>query len=131
MRSVSAEPPTESVEHRLHHLVEREALLGAELRSEAHLGVHHTVGGEVLGAFVRDSLDRVTVLHHADGVGEGLEVEHEVVALGAPVEPRGEVVDVGRRQILVAVLLRELDDGAGPDARRRGGRGAVPWAPAG
>ena len=40
------------------------------------------------GALVGDPLDRVAVLHHADGVGERLEVEHEVVALGAPVEPR-------------------------------------------
>ena len=87
-----------------------------QLRSEAHLGVHDTVVGQILGAFVRHSLDRVTVLHHPHRVGEGLEVEHEVVALRSPVEPGGEVVDVGRRQILVAVLLREFDDGAGPDA---------------
>ncbi len=83
--------------------------------ANAHLGVHDAVGGEILGALERHSLDRVTVLHHADGVGEGLEVEHEVVALGATVEPGGEVVDVGGRQVVVAVLLGEFDDGAGSD----------------
>ncbi len=105
---------SEPGEHRLHHLVEGEALLGAQLGRQAHLGVHDAVGGEVLRALVGDPFDRVAVLHHADGVGEGLEVEHEVVALGAAVEPGGELVDVGGRELRVAVLLGELDHRGGP-----------------
>ena len=70
-----------------------------QLGREADLGVDDAVGGEVLGALEGDALDRVAVLHHADGVGERLEVEHQVVALGAPVEPRGEIVDVGGGQV--------------------------------
>ena len=105
----------EPVEHGLHHLVERQALLGAQLGSEPHLGVHDAVVGEILGALVGDPLDRITILHHTDGVGERLEVQHQVVALGATVEPGGEVVDVGGRQILVSELLREFDDGRRAD----------------
>ena len=104
----------EAGEHRLDHLVERQALLGAELGREAHLGVDDAVGGEILRALVGDPFDRVAVLHHADGVGERLEVEHEVVALGAAVEPRREVVDVGGRQGVVAVLAGQLDHGLRP-----------------
>ena len=61
----------------------------------ADLGVDDAVGGEVLGALGRDPLDRVAVLHDADRVGEGLEVEHEALAVGAAAEPRRELV--GRR----------------------------------
>ena len=103
----------EPVEHRVHHLVERQALLGVQLRGEPDLGVDDAVGGEILGALEGDPLDRVVILHHADGVGERLEVEHQVVALGATVEPRGQFVDVGGRQILVAELLRQFDHGRG------------------
>jgi hypothetical protein len=73
----------EAVLHRLHHLVEGEAGLGVELGGESHLGVDDTVGGEILGALVRDAFERISMLHHPDGVGERLEVEHQVVALGA------------------------------------------------
>ena len=103
-------PAGEAVEDRLHHLVEREPGLGAELGRHAHLGVHDPVGGEVLGALERHPLDRVLVLHHADRVGERLEVEHEVVALGPAVEPVGEIVDVRRGKSVVAVLAGQFDD---------------------
>ena len=106
----------EAVEHRLDHLVERQPGLGAQLGRHAHLGVDDAVGGQVLGALVGDPLDRVAVLHHADGVGERLEVQHEVVALGAAVEPLGELVDVGGRQAVVAVLAGQLDDRGRPQA---------------
>ena len=90
--------------------------LGAQLRRHAHLGVDDAVGGEVLGALEGDPLDGVLVLHHADRVGERLEVQHEVVALGAAVEPVGEVVDVGRRQPVVAELAGQLDHRGRPHA---------------
>ena len=85
-----------------------------QLGREPDLGVHDAVGGEVLGALGGDALDRIAVLHHADRVGEGLEVQHEVVALGAAVEPRRQLVDVGGRQLVVAELLGQLDDGRRP-----------------
>ena len=108
--------PLESGEHRLDHLVEGEPFLGAQFGGHPNLGVDDAVGGEVLGALVRDPLDRVVVLHHADRVGERLEVQHEVVALRAAVEPGGELVDVGGGQLGVAELVRELDDGGGSKA---------------
>ena len=83
-------------EHRVEHLVERQTGLDVQLGGEAHLGVHDPVVGEILGALEGDPLDRVAVLHDADRVGERLEVEHQVVALGAPVEPGRQFVDVGR-----------------------------------
>ena len=106
----------EAGEHGVEHLGDREPVLDVELGREPDLGVHDAVGGEVLGALGGDALDRVAVLHHADRVGERLEVEHEVVALGAAVEPGRELLDVGRRQLAVVELLGELDDGRRPQA---------------
>ena len=109
-----AEP--EALEDRVDHFVEREPLLEVQLGGEADLGVDHAVVGEILGALLRDPHDGVTVLHHADGVGERLEVEHQVVALRAQVEPVGQRTDIGRRQPSVAVLGGQLDDGGGAQA---------------
>ena len=103
--SAAAEPG----EHRAHDLVERQPRFGVQFWRETHLGVHHVVGGEILRALERHTLDRVTVLHHADGVRERLEIEHEVVALGAAVEPLLQIGHVGGRQLAVAELVRQLD----------------------
>ena len=65
--------------------------------SESDFGVHDAVGGQILSAFVSDTLDCIAMLHDASGVGERLEVEHEIVAFSALVEPEAEFVDVGRR----------------------------------
>jgi hypothetical protein len=86
-----------------------------QLRREADLGVHHAVVGEVLGALGRDALQRILGLHDAHGVCEGLEVQGEVVAVGAALEPRPQLVDVGGGELLVALLGRELDDRSGSD----------------
>ena len=99
----------EALEHRGDHLVEGEALEQVLLGREAHLGVDDAVGGEVLGALLRDALERVLRLHHADGVVERLEVEHEVLAGGALGEPRGQLGLVGGGQAGVARLPRQLD----------------------
>ena len=106
----------EALQDGVEHLVQGQPGLDVELGGEAHLGVHEAVGGEVLGALGGHADDGVAVLHHADGVRERLQVEHEVVALGAAVEPRAEVVDVGGREAGVAVLRRQLDDGGGAQA---------------
>ncbi len=104
-------PGLETSDNRCHHLVEGEPRLPVQLGREAHLGVHHAISGEVLGAFPRHSLERVGVLHDTDGVREGLEVEDEVVALGAPVEPTSQLANIGGRQRRVTELRGELDDG--------------------
>ena len=109
-------PDPEALEVRLDDLVERQPALGRELRRVADLGVDDAVGGEVLGALGGDPDDRVALLEDADGVGERLEVELERLAVGAAAEPRGELVDVGRRQAVVAVLAGEVDDGRRPQA---------------
>ena len=83
-----------------------------QLGREADLGVDDTVRSKVLGALVRHPFERVAMLHHTDGVSERLEVQHEVVAFGAAVEPRRELGDVVGRQAAVAELVSELDDRA-------------------
>ena len=84
--------------HRLHHLVEREPLAQVLLGREPHLGVDDAVGGQVLGALLGHARERVLRLHHADGVVERLEVEHEVLPGGAFGEPAGELGLVGGGQ---------------------------------
>ena len=113
-RPFRADP--EALEHRLDRLVEGQPLLGAQLGRHPHLGIHDAIGGQVLGAFGRDPGDRVGPLHDPEGVGEGLEVELEALAIGAAPEPRAQVVDIGRRQGGVAVLGGEIDDGRRAEA---------------
>ena len=72
-----------------------------------------TVEREVLHALERDAAERIRLLHHADGVGEGLEVQLEVPTIGAASHPLGEVVHIGRRQAVVAVLRGEFDHRGG------------------
>ena len=102
----------EAGEDSVQDLVEREPGDGVELGREADLGIDDTVGGKVLGALERHPFERVAMLHHADGVSERLEVQHEVVAFGAAVEPRRELGDVVGRQAGVPELVSELDDRA-------------------
>ena len=68
------------------------------------------LSGKVLGAFRGHTSDRVGPLHDPERVGEGLEVELEALAVGASAEPGRKIVDVGRRQGVVSVLGREVDD---------------------
>ena len=106
-----AEPRSKPEQHGVEHFLQREPGLDVQLGGEPHLGVHDAVGGEVLGALVRHPLERVGMLHDADRVGERLEVEHQVVALGAAIEPGGQVVDVVGREFVVAVLCGQLHHG--------------------
>jgi hypothetical protein len=45
---------------------------------------------------------------------ERLEVQLERLAIGAAPEPRAELVDIGRRQLFVALLPGEVHHGRGP-----------------
>lgn len=83
------------------------------LRRVAHLGVDDAVLGEVLGALGGDPDQRVTGLHDADGVREGLQIALQGAGVGGLVEPEGELVGVGVGQVGVARLAGQVDDGAG------------------
>ena len=106
----------EAVEHRGGGLVEGQALLGAQLGRHPDLGVDHAVGSQVLGAFGRDAGDRVGPLHDPERMRKSLEVELEALAVGATSEPGSEVVDVGGRERVVAVLGCQIDDRGRPQS---------------
>ena len=74
------------------------------------LGVHHAVGRQILGALACHPHDRVRGLHHPDGVGERLEVQRQVLAVGAALHPCCESFGVGRGKVAVAGLVGQLDD---------------------
>ena len=103
-------------EDRFDHLVQREALLGVEFGCEPHLGVDDAVGREVFGTFAGDPFDGGRRLHHADGVGEGLQVEGEILAVGSPQHPRRELVGVGGGETLISGLVGQFDDRGGAEA---------------
>ena len=89
---------SEARQDRGHHLVEREAALGGELRRIPDLGIHDVVGGEVLGALGGHSLERIARLEEGDRVAESLEVELETLTVGTAGEPAGELGRIARRQ---------------------------------
>ncbi len=82
----------------------------------ADLGVDDAVGGEVLGALARDARERTPRLHHTDRVRERLQIQQEVLPVGASRHPGAELSRVARREVSVAGLLRELHDRAGPES---------------
>ena len=104
-------PDPEPLEVRPHDLVQRQALLDRQLGRVPHLRVHDAVRGEVLGALGGDPHDGVVVLHDAERVLERLEIQLEALAVRTPPEPGGQLVHVLGRQVGVAVLAREVDDG--------------------
>ena len=55
------------------------------------------------------------MLHNANGVRKGLQVQHEVVPLCTTVEPRCEIRGVMGWQSLVAKLFSEFDDRFGAE----------------
>ena len=77
------------------------------------LGVDDAVGGEILGAFTGDPFDRRGGLHHAHGVSERLQVQGEVLAVGALQHPCGEFVGIGSGEIGIAGFVGKLDDRRG------------------
>ncbi len=104
----------EAGEHRIGHLVEREATIGQQLGRHPDLGVHDAIGRQVLGALGRDPLDRIARLHDRDRVPESLEIELERLPVGAAREPCRQLVGIGRRQVAIADLGRELEHAARP-----------------
>ena len=106
----------EARQHGLDDLVGCQPLRRVQGRGEADLGVDGAVGGQVGGALGGNPVAGLGVLHDADGVGEGLEVEAEVAPAGPAEEPVGQFVDVGGRQVGVAVGVSQFEDGGGSQA---------------
>ena len=107
--------PPEPGEHGERRLVEGQAAIGEELGCHPHLGIDDAVGRQVLRALGRDALDRVAGLHDRQRVAEALEVELERLAVCAAREPRRQLVRIGRRQVAVAGLRRQLEHRARPE----------------
>src|SRR5205823_4593955 len=101
---------SESLHRGLDDLVEGEPSFQVELGSEPDLRVHDAVVVEVLGALAGYADESIARLHDADRVREGLEIQHEVLAAGAPGHPGAKLVRVVRRQLAVTGFLRQLDD---------------------
>ena len=76
---------------------------------EPDLGVDDVVAGQVLDALDGHPVQRVGGLHDPDGVGERLEVPDQRAAVRGGAEERRQRVDVGGRQLVVAVLLGQLE----------------------
>ncbi len=101
----------EALEHRLYHFVQAQPGRDMQFRREPNLRVHHAVSREVLGALRRHPDQRVTRLHHPDGVLERFEVQLEVAVLGSRgADQAAEFGWIAGGQALVPVLLGELND---------------------
>ena len=94
-------------------LVQGQAQFPMKFGRETDLGIDDTVCREVLGAFRSDALDALPRLHDGDGVGERLEVEDQVVAVGSTRDHVPQGIRILRRQTGIAVVRGQLDDGAG------------------
>ena len=69
-----------------------QALRGRQLGGEPHLGVDDAVGGEVERALAGHPVDRLGLLHHADGVRERLQVLHQRAGVRRLPEPGAEAL---------------------------------------
>ena len=104
----------ESLQHRVHDLVEAEPAGDVQLRGEPHLGIDDAVGGEILRALGRHPDQRIPGLHHADRVLECLQVKLQLPAARDGGHPPGQLADVVGGQPLVAGLAGQLHDGLRP-----------------
>ena len=98
----------ETGQHGVDHRVQRQATVDVQFGREPHLRVDDVVGGQVLDALVCHPVQRLRRLHHPDRVRERFQVALERSAVGGGTEERGELVDIGRGQVVVAVRLGEL-----------------------
>ena len=97
----------EPLAHRIDHLLEREPGGQVLLGRVADLGVHDPVRGQVLHALTGHPLDRLSVLHHRNGVVERLQVPLQRPGVRRLHKPLPELTGIGPRQ-LVPDLLRQL-----------------------
>ena len=87
----------ESQQGSVDDLLEREPAVRVLLRRPAHFGVYDAVGGEILGAFLRDSGDTLSGLHDGNGVHERLQIALERTRAGRFPEPAGQLRHIRRR----------------------------------
>jgi hypothetical protein len=85
-----------------------------QLGREPDLGVHHTVGGQVLGALGGHPGQRLGRLHDRDRVPERLQVQLQMPAPGRPGHRPGQRLGVVAGQVAVPDGLRQLNDRGGP-----------------
>ena len=124
-------PVGEAGQHRVDDRVERQPAVDVQLGGEPDLGVDHGVGGQVLDALEGHAVQRLGGLHDADGVRERLQVAHQRSAVRGGAEQRAPA---RRRRWRAGRRSRSGRPAPAPSraaARRRGGRAAAPWAPAG
>ncbi|SKW18778.1 Uncharacterised protein [Mycobacteroides abscessus subsp. massiliense] len=95
-------------------IAEGQAGIDVQLGSEAHLGVHHAIGREVLHALGGHAVQRRRRLHHTHGVREGLQVLLQRATVRGGTEPRSQGTLVLGRQALVPRFPGQVQDGAGP-----------------
>ena len=106
----------EAGQHRVDDRVQRQVPVDVQLGGEPDLGVHHVVGGQVFDALVGHPVQRFRRLHHPDGVRERLQVSLQRPAVrGGPEKVAKPSTSVGR-QLVVAGLLGEVQDGGGPQS---------------
>lgn len=94
---------------RLDHIVQLQTLREVLFWRVSHLGISHSVGGQVLGALGGDTHQVLAGLHDGDGVGEGLEVPLQRAGIRRFLKPRGQPVGVGCRKV-VPDVGGQLDD---------------------
>ena len=87
----------EPLPHRVHDLLQPEALPQVLLRGVAHLGVHHLVRGQVLDALPGHPAQVLGPLHDRDRVVEGLEVALQRPRVAGLDEPPAQRLGVRRR----------------------------------
>ena len=104
----------EAGQHRVDDRVERQPAVDVQFWREPDLGVHDVVGRQVFDALVGHPVQRLRCLHHPDRVRERFEVTNERTAVRGGAEERRKPVDVGGRQLVVAVRLGELQHRGGP-----------------
>ena len=114
---------------RLDDLVERQAALGRQLGRVADLGIDDAIGGQVLGALGGHAHDRVAASASRRRCGRSSRGRARATCGRRPADNGRQLVGVGGRQAVVAVLGGELDDRRRAAVRRRDGRAAAPWGP--
>ncbi len=121
----------ETGEHRIDDRVQRQPGVDVQFGREPDLGVHHVVGREVLDALVGHPVQGLGCLHHPDGVRERLQIAHQRSAVRGGAEERSRVRRRRWRAGRHSRSPRPAPARWPGAARRRGGRAAAPWAPAG
>ena len=103
-----AHAASESLQHGLDHLVQRQTIVQVQFGSESNLGVDDAITGEVQRRFERDALQVFLGLHHGRRVRETFEVAHEVTPRCVGDEPFTQFVGVVGRQSAVVRLVSEF-----------------------